>query len=296
MPVEMSGPIKSAVVQGKVYIGGGHTDKDSNEYTIMEYDTSSKKWATLPSYRTCLFAMTVINSQLVLVGGWEHGPSSSKVLGEWKADRKKWIYPYPQMPTARDSCSAVSYSEWLVVVGGYDYQTALSSVEILNTKTLQWHNGPPMPIPLHQVKTAAVGNVHYFMGGSDEHHVTCTVYSISIQTLISQTTSRGKAEKQVWTEIPKLPLTGSTPFPISRALLMAGGWNKREAVTDILLYQPNSKRWVKVGNMATPCYNCTCARIMDREILVAGGRDTENKKLKRVNRVIIKQLMSEYTQ
>ncbi len=47
---------------------------------VMEYDTSSGKWATLPPYRLDLFTLPVINNQLVLVGGTE-GDLRSKGLG-----------------------------------------------------------------------------------------------------------------------------------------------------------------------------------------------------------------------
>jgi hypothetical protein len=43
------------------------------------------------------------------------------------------------------------------------------------------------------------------------------------------------------------------------------------AVTAIHLYQPNTEEWVKVGDLSTPRYDCTCAMITDRELLVAGG-------------------------
>jgi N-acetylneuraminic acid mutarotase len=44
-------------------------------------------------------------------------------------------------------------------------------------------------------------------------------------------------------------------------------------VTAIHLYQPDTEEWVKVGDLPTPRYCCTCAMITDREMLVAGGRD-----------------------
>ena len=107
MPFGMAG--QSVVVQGRVYVGGGWVGFGSDDHNIvMEYDISSGKWAKLTPYRACYFAMTVINNQLVLVGGEEHG-GCSKVLGVWRAESKEWTHPYPDMPTARPSCSAVVY-------------------------------------------------------------------------------------------------------------------------------------------------------------------------------------------
>ena len=78
------------------------------------------------------FAMTVINNQLVLVGGWELG-HARKMLGVWRAEGTEWTHPY--MPTARSSSSAVVHHEWLVVAGGWREERRLSSVEVMNTDT-----------------------------------------------------------------------------------------------------------------------------------------------------------------
>ena len=78
----------SVIVQGTVYVGGGNTLLDNpNHYNVivMAYDTSSAKWATLPPYRAGDFAMTVINNQVVLVGG----RLSIKVVSVWRPDSKK---------------------------------------------------------------------------------------------------------------------------------------------------------------------------------------------------------------
>ena len=125
--------------------GGGVGYGGGDDYTVMEYDISSGKWAKLPRYRTRFFAMTVINNQLVLVGGEEHG-DHSKVLGVWRAESKEWTHPYPDMLTARAQGSAAVYKEWLVVTGGVRYGVGrLSSVDIMNTDSKQWHAAPPTP-------------------------------------------------------------------------------------------------------------------------------------------------------
>ena len=67
MPFRMSNYVQSVMVEATVYVGGGYAGVSSN-HIVMAYDTSSGKWAKLPPYRARYFAMTVINSQLVLVG------------------------------------------------------------------------------------------------------------------------------------------------------------------------------------------------------------------------------------
>ena len=266
-----------------MYVGGGYAGSDNN-YIVMTYDISTGKWATLTPYRARVFAMTAINNQLVLVGGEGHGGGRSKVVGVWDADNKQWTHPYPEMHTARSSCSAVVHNEWLVVAGGKSASfSMLSSVEVMNTNSKQWYAGPPPPIPLDSMKTATVGDECYFMGGYNAIGFrTNTVYSVSLSALttgLNSSTRKG----QIWKEISGLQTAHSTPLSISGSLLVVGGMDKDgKTVTTIHHYQPDTGEWVKVGDLPTPRYHCTCAMITDREMVVAGGGSGGNS-LKRMD-------------
>ena len=54
-------------------------------------------------------------------------------------------------------------------------------------------------------------------------------------------------------------------------------------VIELHLYQPNSGEWVKVGDLPSPRYDCTCAMITDREVFVAGGCDEHDDYTKTVD-------------
>jgi hypothetical protein len=277
MPFGMGGYVQSVVVQGRVYVGGGGAIPNSDYYIVMEYDTSSGEWTELPPYRVYLFAMTAINNQLVLVGGRKHD-HYSKMLGVWRAESKEWTNPYPDMSTARSFCSVVAYKEeWLVVAGGWK-DGRLSSVEVLNVDSKQWCAGFPTPTPWSHMRTVAVGDVCYFMGGVTGETYSTKVYNVSLPALISQLHSqdsrdRGK-QHQIWKEISELQTTISTPLSISGSLLAVGGKDKEHhAVTAIHLYQPDTEEWVKVGDLQTPRWSCTCAMIGEKEMFVAGGQD-----------------------
>ena len=275
-----------------MYVGGGYAGRGSdNDYIVMTYDISTGKWATLPPYRACNFAMTAINNQLVLVGGDEYGGGNmSKVVGVWDADNKQWTHPYPEMHTARSQCSAVVHNEWLVVAGDWSASGAkLSSVEVMNTNSKQWYAGPPTPIPWDSMKTATVGDECYFMGGYNATRSPInTVYSVSLSALttgLNSSTRKG----QIWKETSGLQTTRSTPLSISGSLLAVGGVDKgHKDVNAIHLYQPDTGKWVKVGDLPTPRYDCTCAMITDRELLVAGGCDQDEYRLKRMDIALIK--------
>ena len=283
MAFGMSGYVQSVEVQGRVYVGGGIAGTmRTDNYIVMEYDTSSGKWTKLPPYRAYCFAVAVIKNQLVLVGG-ENSEflHSSKVLGVWRVESQEWTQNFPEMPTGRSLCSAVVYNEWLVVAGGWGDGLAniLSSVDVMNTDTKQWFAGPPTPTPWSSMKTASVGDTCYFMGGCIEiDHSGPEVYSVSLPALISQLCSlesRGENKQQlvqIWKEIPRLQTVRSSPISICGSLLAVGGSDKDNKVTTIIqLYHPDTEEWVKVGDLPTPRRHCTCAIITDRKMIVAGG-------------------------
>ena len=277
MPFEKGSYVQSVVVEGIVYVGGGYAGHGSdNNYIVMTYDISTGKWATLPPYRVWGFAITAINNQLVLVGGREHDDGRSKVVGVWDAGNQQWTQPYPEMHTARSSCSAVVYRDWLVVVGGVSIDSVdVSSVEVMNTNSKQWYAGPPTPEPWSLMRTAVVGDMCYFMGGVISMDPTYKVYTVSLSALTSGLTSKEpRKESPMWSKVSGLhvQLAYSTPLSISGSLLVVGG-KDRKVETAIYLYKPDTGKWVKVGDLPTPRRDCICAKITDKEILVAAGQD-----------------------
>ena len=283
MPFKMSGYVQSVIVQGTVYVGGGSSGQLDNHHIVMTYDTSSGKWAKLPPYRAWGFAMTVTDNLLALVGGWD----GDDVVGVWRADSKEWTHPYPDMPTPRAWCSAVVHKGWLVVAGGQEDGGAdLSSVEVLNTDTKQWFSGFPTPIPWSGMRSAIVGDVCYFMGGYICGSPTNTVYTVSLPVLTSQLNS-GVRDSQIWKKISGPQAKGLSPLSSSGSLLAIGGWysDRSAAVSTIHLYQPETGEWVKVEDLPTSRYNCTCVMLTDKELLVAGGFDGD--KLKRVDIALV---------
>ncbi len=272
-------------------MGGGVAGIGSrNNYIVMEYDISSRKWhPSLPSYRAQYFAMTAINNQLVLVGGADHNGGASKVLGVWDTNHRTWTHPYPDMFVRRSGCSAIVYNKWLVVAGGWANRCPLSSVEVLNTDSKQQYVAPKTPIPWYCMKTAVVGDMGYFMGGTDRtgSSYMADVYQVCIKTLISHATSipSSGTDRQMWnvlqlTGTSGLPLTGASPLSINGSLVVVGGLDEDcNPVNDVQRYQPDTGKWVTVGHLPSPRYNCTCAMIADSEVRAILGEDNQFRQL-----------------
>lgn len=267
MPSKICGRLQSVVVGGTVYVGST---------SVMAYDISEGKWRGLPPFKTHYFGMTKIQDRVVLVGGNEHGSGVSRTIGVWS--EREWTHPYPDMLNARSHCSAFTYDKWLVVAGGiYKELRAMSAVDILDTGNKQWQFGYSMPTAWHSMRTAVIGDVCYVLGGSTGRdgrsllstHITDKVYCVHLPGLISSTFSR---DRQIWEEVSGLGgLTDATPLCVNGRLLVVGGMKKNEAVSTILLYKPDTGKWVKAGDLPTPRYDSTCVMSTEREMLVAGG-------------------------
>ena len=109
MPFEMWGYPRVAVFKGKVYIGGGISRK---EQTVMVYDPQQDSYDT---YTYKYFAMAVVNSQLVLVGGNDvRTNKKTNMLGVWDELSRRWTHPLPPMITACNSPSVTAHNnQWL---------------------------------------------------------------------------------------------------------------------------------------------------------------------------------------
>ena len=148
MPIGMSGYMQSVVVESVVYVGGGHTNYVDCESIVMAYDSSTGKWSKLPRYFARRFAMAVLDGQLVLVGGCNHGYEDTNLLGVWYSVRREWSHPYSPMPTLRSDSSAVGWHQWLLVAGGMSVGHSIATVEVMDTANGgQWSTAPSIPTP-----------------------------------------------------------------------------------------------------------------------------------------------------
>ena len=77
------------------------------------------------------------SQQLLAIGGIEaEEVKSSKKVFLWDEKYSKWLYVYPEMPTARCHCAAVYYRSKVIVAGGVASASAFKimtrAVEVLH--------------------------------------------------------------------------------------------------------------------------------------------------------------------
>ena len=136
-PVPVASVGHTAVLyNGAIYVGGGASYDNDDEYKINIYHPDTNKWDNAIDTPHALFTMTVLGDKLIIVGGKirESRKITNKLLtlqgGQWE--------DYTQMPTARAAVSTVSHQSMMIVIGGMnDDDPTLSTTELLYSTTGQ---------------------------------------------------------------------------------------------------------------------------------------------------------------
>ena len=290
MSFGMGYTVQSVVLGNKVYIGGGEAYRDRDTCTVMVYDIQRDTYSTLPQYNARYFAMTALNDQLVLAGGMDLASGKpTNQIAVLQSD--KWTRPYPPMTIARRSSTAVSFNNHIIVAGGSDDQyRRISSVEVLDVTSNRWCIADPLPVVRSVMKSVVVGDMCYFMGGVDHTGKrTKVVHRVNLKELtekaVSMATSPATPEPiSLWQTEEDTPLFRSAPLVLKQSMLAVGGLDDRSDVsTSIHLYQSGTRRWVKVGDLPTARFLCTCSVLPNGQVLIAGGMYNSYSHLSRVD-------------
>ena len=271
MPLFTTGHLHAVVIGDDIYVVGGVSDGLGQiAATVMVYSVQTGSWRKLPPHMTYWFGMAAVNNQLVLVGGISTSTGKlANVLVAWDERSQRWTRPFPMMPTARLSPSAISYKNWLVVAGGKDKRNSpLNKVEILDTLLGQWYEGSPLPTECSSISSAINGNMWYLSGGGSSREANKCVFSVCLDELISQAVSQSAGStSSPWQTLPEPPLTHSTVLILNGALLTVGGENS----SSIHLYQPGRRSWVEVADLPEQQWRCACTVLPNGDMFVAGG-------------------------
>ncbi len=268
MPIETGYTVQSVVIGDTVYVGGGSADND-HRCVVMKLEID--RWTELPEYTTFWFAMTSLDNRLVLVGGCDPGKNKRQTNQIGIFELGEWTHPYPPMNIARSSSIAVSFNNDIIVAGGRDDKgRTSSSVEVLDVASRRWYIAQSLPNPRSELKSALIGNTLYLMGGWGR--TAKKVHHVDLNELIAKALSNLDTPT-LWQTIEDTSLECSAPLSIGSSLLAVGGEdNGRNPSSSIHLYQPDTSRWVKVGDLPTARYCCTCSVLPSGEVIVAGGQ------------------------
>ncbi|XP_064388794.1 uncharacterized protein LOC135336847 [Halichondria panicea] len=212
MPFKMGTSVQSVVIGDTAYVSGSGADNDHDTCIVMKLEQD--QWTKLPEYTAMHFAMTSLANRLVLVGG--HDVRSYERTNQLAVfESVEWTYPYPPMNIARDSSTAVSFNDHIIVAGGWDDKGRTFSVEVLDVASRRWYIAQSLPNPRSVLKSTLIGNILYLMGGYDTGKPTKAVHHVDLNKLIAKAFSNLDTPT-LWQTIQNTPLV----FP---ALSVSGG-------------------------------------------------------------------------
>ena len=135
-----------AELDGKVYASGYHGG-GAYPCPIM-YDSNKDQWSILPDLPCTGFSLVTVTEegQLLAIGGYTFNNGVTGVSNKvflWDEKYKKWLTPYPNMPTVRDRSSSISHGLTVIVAGGVTCikpVTITRAVEVLHINDNNLHD------------------------------------------------------------------------------------------------------------------------------------------------------------
>ena len=152
--------------------------------SVFVYNSTTTKCSELPECPNYGFSLAMVNSLLTAIGGLT---SNSEVTNSlFSLTDNKWTKRFPPMPTKRRLTAAVCSGRSLVVAGGVgEGNKDLSTVEVMDTETLQWSRTSRLPQPLREATATLCGDQVYMLGGFDQNDKQSkSVFTCSLAALL----------------------------------------------------------------------------------------------------------------
>ena len=257
---------------------------------VFAYDSATKKWSELPECPNYGFSLAVVNSLLTAIGG--KTPNHEVTNSLLSLTDNKWTEKFPPMPTKRWLTAVMCSGKSLVVAGGIgERDKELTTVEVMDTETLQWSTASNLPLPLYQATAVCCGDQFYMLGGWVPSGPSKSAFTCSLTALLWSCQARSPREdgalyfallgarwrslaskSQVWHKLTDTPVTLSTFASFQGQLLALGGRDSRgKMTTSIHTYNTTTNSWEVISHMATPRCRCLVAVLPHNELMVVGS-------------------------
>ena len=238
----------------------GSTAYFCSGHNVYSYTVHENKWTELPQCKYECFAMAVINNALTTVGGWDHQMANTNTL--LSLHGSSWKEVLPPMPTKRRYSAAANTPTHLVVAGGQQslLGDGIATVEVLNTKTLQWSTASSLPKAAAFSRMTTCGGCLY-LADCDSN-----VFSCSVEDLLKSTNSSFE-----WTRLASIPVKASTLATLRGHVLAIGGRDGGNPTGAIHCYDVATNWWSVISKMPTPRVGVLIAVLPSNKLVVVGG-------------------------
>ena len=277
----------AVIIHRKVYVCGGRCDNVKLGCQVHVYCLKEKTWTTLsehaPQYRC---EATAINNQLVLIGGRDASLKITNIVSTWTGQH--WQQDIPAMSTKRLRPGVIKYDKHVIVAGGMsEYNRNLSSIDILDTSTLQWWTPAnfQLPMPMYALNIAVCSSGMYVAAAVIDYDTTTNekipsndAWQLPVGVLDEVLSEKKKSAPQRygWVKIAPTPYSHSTlvkssPHPVAIGGAVRGDQSGCNSTQNISVYDPIGNKWSTVGQLLVPRARCAAVAVSRSSLLVCGG-------------------------
>ena len=245
----------------------------SQGFNVYSYKILEDKWTKLQRCEYQNTSLAIVDDTLTTVGGCtsNHTPTNTLLIGSgWK--RRKGL---PSMTTKRILPATVTITTHLVVAAGVkEHGNGLSSVEVLDTETLQWSMASNLPRDIKYPQMTSCNGFVYLSGDDN------TVFSCSVEGLLQScqlpphkpTSINSNKSCSIWTGQANIPVWGSSLATLGEHVLAIGGQYSffGNPTANIHCYYKGTNSWSVKGEMPTPQLNPLVAVFPSNKLVVVG--------------------------
>jgi N-acetylneuraminic acid mutarotase len=293
-PAPILAPMPEAVTSfaavthdGWLYVCGGHKG-ERHDYNATQVSgafhrldlASGTTWETLPATAPGQgMPLVAHGNHIIRTGGMaaRNNPGekqdliSSAAVQRFNTQTLRWD-TLPSLPEVRSSHDAVVVGDTLVVGGGWSLSGGTNApawpdhgvtLDLRNPEK-GWKKFP-QPFRRRALALAAVDSKVHFIGGMDSDNK--PTLAVDIYDLTTGTWSKG----------PNLPEGRFKGFACS-GIAQAGSIYANMFQGDLLRLTPGSTAWEKVGRVTHPRMAHRLVTAGDRQLIVLGGEDGEDKR------------------
>lgn len=226
---------------------------------VYVYNTATDCWSTLPKYPYKNFTLVVVNGLLTGVGGEDRSHKKTGALCSQVED--KWAEQFPRMSTCRLEPAVACGCGILAVVGGWN-GAYLTTVEVLDTTTLQWATVVPLPQPI-MTPTATVCKDTLFVDGVENAIFSCPLPDL-------------KRNIATWTGEVPFPAKWTSSGCLNGELVAVGGRDAHSTpISTIYRYSVGKKKWSVIGTLLVPRSSSLVVEAPGNKLVVVGGMDSK---------------------
>ena len=277
-----TGDASAVMVNDHIYVCGGICPDVDLAHHVQVYDISHMVWSILPHSPQYYCQGVAINNKLVLIGGGEAASDRvTNLVSTWTG--QGWQQDLPPMPTKRLAPGVTTYCAFIVVAGGLgeDKQTLLSSIDVLNIITCQWWTPAnlQLPQPMYEMQFT-ISSAHLCVASASISYDAATdtditsndVWQLPVTALENILTNGDNSTPHQWTEVASTPYFNSAILQDTAHIVAVGGDDESDQPTsDVLVYNPASNEWSKVGQLNVPRSSCAVASLSRTSFIVCGG-------------------------